>query len=154
MKNLIIGILSMSFILFIIGGFLIVSESALVIVEIVWIVTLASLALAAITGALGGVVWLWNKAGNEALIYPDENGNYPLKLGRKGANNLNLPTPQDNQQAWGLWQLTNNRNGSPPREIIKGMGTPAQPVSLPPIISLESEAPPILIEAKTIARDM
>ena len=84
-----------------------------------------------------GVIWglimaLWNWAGKIGMIYPDENGNYPIKMvwrfviGWKQFGievmpvNLNL-AGANRYKEWSTWQVTNNRGGSQPRELVAGL---------------------------------
>ena len=80
---------------------------------------------------LGGVAALWSWAGRLGLIYPDENGNYPIKMvwrfviGWKQFGievlpvNLNL-TGSTSYREWATWQVTNNRRASQPKDLLEG----------------------------------
>jgi len=64
-------------------------------------------------------IYLW--IGRLNRVHPDENGNFPMIRTRRGWMNLNLVGADTNPRAWAGWQFTNNRNGTPPREIAAGM---------------------------------
>jgi hypothetical protein len=125
-----------------------------------WLLTSLLVATAAgVAGLLwGGVMALWNWASRLSMIYPDENGNYPIKAVKRwvvswrGVGletswiNLNLTGATDYQK-WATWQITNNRGGSQPRELLSGLNQP-QP-ELPLIV-----APGQSLVIDAISRDL
>jgi hypothetical protein len=159
MKSSVIGFWAVVFALFlgfILIGFFFVSSRTSSIAEVLWLISIAGIVLAVFTAI---VIWLWQlylKALKETLIMPDENGNYPITL--KGTN-LNL-VGSANLRAWSVWQATNNRNGTPPSRLFEPIDSPIElsPSSAPPRIPAQivddDQAPPILIEARSMAREL
>lgn len=92
---------------------------------------------------------------SKLAFYPDENGNYPLVMGKNGQiENANLIGSSDNPVAWSLHTATRNGSGTQPREIFQQINN--ERPSLPPVIQVEDEdkAPPILIEAQSVANNL
>ena len=97
-----------------------------------WLFSSLLIATAAAFTALlwGSVIAVWNWASRLNLIFPDENGNYPIKMmrrfviGWRGIGiettpiNLNL-TGASTYKEWATWQVTNNHRASQPRELLE-----------------------------------
>jgi len=123
MKNRLI--LSGIFLLFVGAGFLFASDAGRRLAELVWLASLV--AIAALTIALG-VLFIFQFYQRSTLVMPDENGNYPVRRGRKGWVNLNLVGAEESPHAWMIWQATNNRSaGSQARELF----SPSLPLPAP-----------------------
>lgn len=160
------GFLFVVLIVFIFSGFFFVSDEFFVYIEWLWIgvivgaVALIGILIVFLLAVLGIVAMrLWNKARIDSMVYPDENGNFPISL--KGQN-FNFPAlpgnlpPDQMAYMWSIWQLTNNRNGTPPGRILDNIRPPSGPVQpgVPIEIIDPDQAPPILIEARSIAQEL
>lgn len=142
MKNIAIPLIITGFITFLLLGFGFASDSARQWLELVWLASLAGLALLIFATSIAFVTgYLWLRIKREYRIYPDENGNYPVIRERGQWLNLSF-IGADNPQAWTIWQATNNKSvGTPAREVFAAVRQPPSRAALPPMSNMMITAP-------------
>lgn len=146
------------FVVFILGGFFIVSDEAIQAVEGLWVMAVGGLIVFALAALGLGLIRLGIQAYKDALILPDENGNFPVSLTGKNYN-LSGVERRLQSKAWLGWQLTNNKGGSIPSTAFSQL-THDEPD--PTILALpvgneiidENQAPPIILDARSRAMEM
>lgn len=108
----------------------------------VWFTVVVSMALSVIVALIIGLIWLWNKAKQAAIIAPDPNGNFGLIPVRGGGyQNLNLVGADVAPYAWAVWEYSTAKTSQPNLE---------QPPRLSPVrmITSDSEASGLMLEGK------
>ncbi len=127
-----VALLAFFAVTFIVFGFLFTAGSTREWVSAVWAIALAVIAFIATAAALiYAIIAIYDRWQEARTIYPDENGNLPVRLGRKGKHeNLNLAglSNANQDKGWLTWQLTSNpHTGSLPAASIQQHFVSAQP---------------------------
>lgn len=144
---------------FLIAGYFFVPEPIREVAHYLWLGTVLLLTVLGVAFALGMVRWMWAGAARAGLVFPDENGNYPIRMSRRIPDNINLAGSESLtggvSPAWALCQATKNQRSEPQtRELFKQGLAPVE-FPPPPIIGRgEQDVPKILIEAKSVGGKM
>lgn len=137
MKNIIqqiIFVLGVSFLTFIMSGFLFASKTSQQWVELIWLITLIAIAILVVSAGVLGLRMLWHRTQLGPAFFPDANGNLPVAFFRGQWLNFNFLGADILPQAWAIWQATNNRSlGTPARELFTSSSSLTEPdrVNLP-----------------------
>lgn len=118
--KIVIYLLTFTLVVFIVTGFLFVSDETRRFVETIWlswIMGTAALSLVSLaTAAYLGFTYLHRRG---RRLSPDENGNFPVFEDKGRWINANLIGVEQQPHAWMVWQATNNRStGSQARELF------------------------------------
>lgn len=131
------------------------AETVFIVVAIIVAIILV---LAALAGLAIGIAYLliytWGMARQVNRVYPDAQGNFPKDIGVLGnrVTDYNLPVAaQGDLKAWAWWQQTNSKTSMSPKPQIEP--EPPKPYLLPATIERDEQAPPLILEARRIARE-